>query len=89
MKKWRLIHIAIVDLKVNTFFMSLMMMMMMIKMSLETWGDNCLFVCLFVCLMNCFKDFPTKEIIKKIALLCELIPKTLQSLDPTKGQEEA
>jgi hypothetical protein len=39
--------------------------------------------------MNCFKDFPTKEIIKKIALFCELIPKTLQSSDPTKGQEEA
>ncbi len=77
------------DLKVNTFFMSLMMMMMMmIKMSLETWGGQ-LFVCLFACLMNCFKDFPTKEIIKKIALFCELIPKTLQSSDPTKGQEEA
>jgi hypothetical protein len=29
--------------------------------------------------MNGFKDFPTKEIIKKNALLCELIPKTLQS----------
>ncbi len=39
--------------------------------------------------MNCFKDFPTKEIIKKIALLCEFIPKTLQSSTQKKGQEEA
>jgi hypothetical protein len=62
------------DLKVNTFFMSLMMMMIIIEMSLETWGT---IVCLFVPFMNCFKDFPTKEIIKKIALLCELIAKTL------------
>jgi hypothetical protein len=41
------------DLKVNSFFMSLMMMMMIIiiiiiKMSLETWGTIvCLFLCLF------------------------------------------
>jgi hypothetical protein len=56
------------------------------KNALETWGT---IVCLFVCLMNCFKDFPTKEIIKKIALPCELIAKTLRSSDPKKGQEEA